>query len=201
MKTFWQVALFVLLQSALFDANAVERIALIIGNATYSQLGALANPSRDATQVEHELAALGFSTKLIIDANEQSLRREIRAFSARSEGASVALVYYAGHGAQINGDNYLLPVDLDAPNRESDIQLSAIKVDDLLVSLKTKVKIIFLDACRDNPVLFRNLSKGRGASFSRGILRRRWSGVTRPRGIPCSGSTARWISNLKNWVT
>ena len=110
-------------------------------------------------------------------------------------------MYYAGHGAQINGDNYLLPVDLDAPNRESDIQLSAIKVDDLLVSLKTKVKIIFLDACRDNPVLFRNLSKGRGASFSRGILRRRWSGVTRPRGIPCSGSTARWISNLKNWVT
>ena len=169
MKTFWLVALFVLLQSALFDANAVERIALIIGNANYSQLGTLANPSRDATQVEHELAALGFSTKLIIDANEQSLRREIRAFSGRSEGASVALVYYAGHGAQINGDNYLLPVDLDAPNRESDIQLSAIKVDDLLVSLKSQVKIIFLDACRDNPVLFRNLSKGRGASFSRGL--------------------------------
>ena len=139
MKTFWRVALLVLLQTALFNANAGERIALIIGNATYSQLGTLANPVKDATQVEHELAALGFSTKLIIDANEQSLRREIRAFSARSERASVALVYYAGHGAQINGENYLLPVDLDAPNRESDIQLSALKVDDLLVSLKSQV--------------------------------------------------------------
>ena len=70
MKTFWRVTLLVLLQTALFNANAGERIALIIGNATYSQLGTLANPVKDATQVEHELAALGFSTKLIMGLQE-----------------------------------------------------------------------------------------------------------------------------------
>ena len=157
------------LSTYLYAQQNIQRVALVIGNASYNQLGTLNNPQKDATQINSELTALGFSTKLIIDANEQVLRREIRAFSARSEGASVALVYYAGHGAQINGDNYLLPIDLDSPNRESDIQLSAIKVDDLLTSLKSPVKIVFLDACRDNPVLFKNLSKGRGSSFSRGL--------------------------------
>jgi hypothetical protein len=151
------------------DANAVERVALVIGNSSYTELGTLSNTKNDALDIERELASLGFSTKLVLDANEQTLRREFRLFSARSEGASVALVFYAGHGAQIAGENYLLPVDLDIPNREADIQLSAVKVDDLLSSIKSSVKIVFLDACRDNPVLFKSLSKGRGASYSRGL--------------------------------
>jgi hypothetical protein len=182
MKLLWRVGLVILFQFIIFNAGAAERIALVIGNASYAQLGTLNNPKKDATQVEHELASLGFSTKLIIDVNEQSLRRELRAFSARSESASLALVYYAGHGAQINGDNYILPVDLDAPNRESDIQLSAIKVDDLLTSLRSPVKIVFLDACRDNPVLFKNLSKGRGASYARGLAA--------PKDAPSSNETS-----------
>ena len=169
MKNICKLFLFMFLQSMFADARSLERIALVIGNASYAQLGTLANPQKDATLIERELSGMGFSTKLLVDANEQTLRKEIRAFSARSEAAAVALVFYAGHGAQINGDNYLLPVDLDAPNRESDIQLSAIKVDDILTSLKAPVKIVFLDACRDNPILFKNLSKGRGSSFSRGL--------------------------------
>ena len=79
------------------------------------------------------------------------------------EYASVELVFYAGHGAQVNGSNYLLPVDIDIPKTEADIQLSALKVDDLINSLGSSTKIVFLDACRDNPSLFRNIVKGRGS--------------------------------------
>ena len=74
----------------------------------------------------------------------------------------------AGHGAQVNGENYLLPIDMDIPQTESDIRLSSIKVDDVINSIKSKNKIIFLDACRDNPALVKSLAKGRG-SYSRGL--------------------------------
>ena len=83
--------------------------------------------------------------------------------ASESEKADIALVFYAGHGAQVNGENYLLPVDIDIPRTESDIQLSGLKVDDLVNSIRARTKVVFLDACRDNPALFKNLVKGRGA--------------------------------------
>jgi uncharacterized caspase-like protein len=64
----------------------------------------------------------------------------------------------------VNGENYVLPIDIDIPRTESDIQLTGLKVDDLVNSIRAKTKVVFLDACRDNPVLFKNLVKGRGAS-------------------------------------
>ena len=82
---------------------------------------------------------------------------------ASSETADVAVVYYAGHAAQLNGSNYLLPTDIDIPRTEADIQFTALKVDDLVSSIGSNTKIVFLDACRDNPVLFRNIVKGRGS--------------------------------------
>jgi hypothetical protein len=144
------------------------RVALVIGNSQYDNLGTLKNTKNDATDIARALTDLGFSTKLVLDASEQTLRREFRGFSARSENATVAVVFYAGHGAQVAGENYLLPVDLDVPNREADIQISAIKVADLVSSIKSSVKIVFLDACRDNPVLFRSMARGRG-SYVKGL--------------------------------
>jgi uncharacterized caspase-like protein len=73
-------------------------------------------------------------------------------------------VYYAGHGAQLNGSNYLLPVDIDIPRTEADIQFAGLKVDDLINSIGSGTKIVFLDACRDNPALFKNIVSGRGSS-------------------------------------
>ena len=150
----------------LFAAN--ERIALVIGNSNYSQVGSLENPSADAKNINNSLLQMGYKTKLVIDASESTIRKEVRKFAADSEGASIAIVFYAGHGAQINGENYLLPVDIEIPKRESDVQLSSLKVDDIINSLKSKTKIVFLDACRDNPVLIKNLSSGRG-SFRGGL--------------------------------
>ena len=142
---------------------ATERMALVIGNSNYLNIGKLQNTKNDATDIQRNLSQIGFKTKLVLDADEVALRRAIKSFASESSDSKIALVYYAGHGAQINGENYLLPTDLEVPKREADIQLSAIKVDDVVNSLKSSVKIIFLDACRDNPALSKSLSKGRGA--------------------------------------
>ncbi len=150
-----------ILQMSAYAAS--ERIALVIGNSKYSELGVLPNTINDARGINKSLVEMGYKTRLVLDATESSLRKNIRNFAAESENSSIALVYYAGHGGQVGGENYLLPVDIDIPKRESDIQLSAIKVDDIINSLRSKTKIIFLDACRDNPALIRSLSKGRGS--------------------------------------
>jgi len=146
-----------------------KRVALVIGNSKYEYLGTLGNALNDAREIKRALSDLGFATNLLLNTNEQTLRREIRRFSIRSESATLALVFYAGHGAQVAGENYIIPVDMDVPNREADIQISAIRVGDLISSIKSNVKIVFLDACRDNPILFKSLSKGRSGSYSRGL--------------------------------
>ena len=160
------LAFFCLISFNAFSAS--DRIALIIGNSKYQNLGTLNNTINDAKAVEKSLKEMGYKTNLIADTNEIQLRKEIKRFAISSEKASLALFFYAGHGAQVLGENYILPTDLEIPQRESDIQLSGIKVDDIINSIKSKTKVIFLDACRDNPVLIKSLSKGRG-SYSRGL--------------------------------
>ena len=158
--------LLVLLTQFYIAANAqaaIERMALVIGNSNYLNIGKLQNTTNDARDIQRNLNQIGFKTNLVLDADEVALRRAIKSFASESSDSKIALVYFAGHGAQINGENYLLPTDLEVPKREADIQLSAIKVDDVVNSLKSSVKIIFLDACRDNPALSKSLSKGRGA--------------------------------------
>jgi hypothetical protein len=139
------------------------RLALVIGNSKYTNLPKLANPTNDAEAIAETLGKMGYGTRLLLNASEQDLRREVRKFAADSNKADVALVFYAGHGAQLNGENYLLPADIDIPQTEADIQLSGLKVDDLINSIRSNTKIVFLDACRDNPALFKNLAKGRGS--------------------------------------
>ncbi len=141
-----------------------SRVALVIGNSNYSNLPKLSNPASDARAITDILKSMGYKARLLIDGSEQNMRREIRQFAGDSETAEVALVFYAGHGAQINGSNYLLPTDIDIPRTEVDIQFSGLKVDDLVNSIRSNTKIVFLDACRDNPALFKNIVKGRGAS-------------------------------------
>jgi len=137
-------------------------MALVIGNGNYTNLPKLANPTNDAEAMADVLGKMGYATRLLLNASEQDLRREVRKFAGESGKADVALVFYAGHGAQLNGENYLLPADIDIPQTEADIQLSGLKVDDLINSIRSNTKIVFLDACRDNPALFKNLAKGRG---------------------------------------
>jgi uncharacterized caspase-like protein len=140
------------------------RTALVIGNSTYVNLPKLSNPVNDAKSVAEALKAMGYQVRVLLDGSEQIIRQEIRRFAGDSEKADVALVFYAGHGAQVNGSNYLLPTDIDIPRTEVDIQFSGLKVDDIINGIRSNTKIVFLDACRDNPALFKNLVKGRGSS-------------------------------------
>jgi uncharacterized caspase-like protein len=141
------------------------RIALVIGEGRYLNLPKLVNPEADARSIAEILTTMGYSTRLLLDANESDIRREVRRFASESSKAAVAVVFYAGHGAQLNGSNYLLPTDIDIPRTEADIQLTGLKADDLVNSVEANTKIVFLDACRDNPALFtKNLVKGRGGS-------------------------------------
>jgi len=140
------------------------RLALVIGNSNYTKLPKLSNPANDARSIAEMLQKMGYRTQLLLDASDQSMRNEVRKFASDSSKAEVALVYYAGHGAQLNGSNYILPADIDIPRTEADIQFSGIKVDDLVNSIGSGTKIVFLDACRDNPALFKNIARGRGGS-------------------------------------
>jgi Caspase domain len=141
-----------------------RRIALVIGNSNYANLPKLANPTNDAKAISELLSKMGYTSRLLLDSSEQNTRREIRQFASDSERAEAAIVYYAGHGAQVNGSNYLLPIDADVPRTEVDIQFSALKVDDLINSIHANTKVVFLDACRDNPAVYKNLARGRGSS-------------------------------------
>ena len=136
-------------------AQATEkRIALVVGNARYPAL-ALNNPENDARVVATTLRRLGFEVSEHVNLTIKEFRKVLRDFAKRQqseEGASV--FYYAGHGVQIDGRNYLLPVDVNLRD-EDEVRDEGVDVDELFVSrlerARTQVRIVILDACRDNP--------------------------------------------------
>src|SRR5262245_46977681 len=106
------VALAAVLSVAAPAAYAEKRVALVIGNANYSKVAKLPNPARDAGAVETMLRAAGFeAVEVKRDLGRDAMRRALRAFSDKVRGADIAVVFYAGHGIEVNGANYLIPVD------------------------------------------------------------------------------------------
>jgi len=148
---------------------ADARLALLIANSKYPRLGQLGNPPRDIVLVADALRQIGFEVMVEENLDQVSFRSVVRDLARRSRQYDTTLVYYAGHGAQIEGVNYLLPVDLPAPEQLEDIKLVSLTADEVLASIKSPFRVLVLDACRDNPVVSRGLSKGRGAGFTRGL--------------------------------
>ena len=165
----------VLIQVALaLPADAAKRVALVIGNAAYSQAGTLANPVNDATDMANALKKFSFEVILGLDLNRRSFDEKIRAFSKALEDADEAVLFYAGHGLQVAGHNYLVPVDAGLSS-ERDLDFETISLDFVLKQMEVgregKTNIVFLDACRDNP-LARNLARSMGtrsAAVGRGL--------------------------------
>jgi uncharacterized caspase-like protein len=141
------------------DAEPQRRVALVIGNGTYSEAGTLANPVNDALDIADKLRSIGFEVIEGNDLGKRELERSIGEFSDALAGAGVGLFYYAGHGLQVDGRNYIVPVDarLDMPVK---LQLEAVPIDEILdiMEQQTKVSLVFLDACRNNPFA-RSLSR------------------------------------------
>lgn len=143
------------------DARSETRVALVIGNANYIHAQTLANPLHDADTVAAALTRAGFSVVERKDLNFDEMRSAILDFSAKTEIADVAVIYYAGHGIQADGVNYLIPVDA-ALASPAGLRLEAVPADTVLgaVALARHLRLLILDACRDNP--FKSLLAARG---------------------------------------
>ena len=128
------------------------RVALVVGNSTYAHIGRLPNPENDAADISSALRRLGFEVTTELDADRVELTEALRAFTRQSAGADVALVFYAGHGIEMDGVNYLVPVDARL-ERDVDVRFETVTVDDLLVSTSgASLRLVILDACRNNPL-------------------------------------------------
>jgi uncharacterized caspase-like protein len=153
-------------------ADAIpSRLAVVIANAAYSALGTLQNPVADGRLVATSLRNAGFTVRSLENLTDEQFRTALREIARDSAKADVTLVYYAGHGVQIGGINYLIPVDLTSPQGEEDVRLASVSADDVLYVMHSPYKVLILDACRDDPILSRSLSRGRGISFKRGLAR------------------------------
>jgi len=146
-------------------ASAENRLALVIGQSAYKSVPALPNPANDAKAVSQLLTDSGFTVTSASDLSQEQMRASISDFAGQvaAKGSdTVALVFYAGHGLQIDGENYLVPVDVDV-KREADIPIQAVRLNDILntlASVPSRMRILLLDACRNNP--FPELGKTAG---------------------------------------
>jgi uncharacterized caspase-like protein len=133
-------------------APGERRVALVIGNSAY-RVGPLKNPVADAQAMAEALRGLGFEVSLVQDAPLRDLIEAFRRFSLDTRGAAVRLLFYAGHGLQVKGRNYLLPVDSEI-RAEEEVPGKSADLNELLERLGTLqqgINIVILDACRNNP--------------------------------------------------
>ena len=148
-------------------AFAEKRIALVVGNSAYQNVTRLDNPKNDALLMADTLGGLGFS--LIgggaqTDLDKAGLDGAIQKFGRQIQGADVTLFYYAGHGVQVSGSNYLVPVNAN-PSREADVDFQMVDVNVVLRQMQgsgTRLNMVILDACRNNPFGARGLRSAEG---------------------------------------
>jgi uncharacterized caspase-like protein len=135
------------------SALADKRVAFVVGNGAYKNVAQLPNPPLDAKAIASTLRNVGFEVVEGTDLTRDKMTEKLLDFGKRAQGADIAVFFYAGHGIAISGSNYLLPVDADIKS-EMDVKLgAAINIDLTLDQTMgdAKVKLVFLDACRDNP--------------------------------------------------
>ncbi len=142
------------------QARAENRLALVIGNSAYA-VGALANPRHDAELISKALKGAGFTVTKLIDADQQSMRRSVVEFGRKLRASdSVGLLYYAGHGVQVGGENFLIPIGADIKD-EQEVPVEAINLNEILRTMtrnENRTNIVILDACRNNP--FEGVARG-----------------------------------------
>lgn len=185
-----------------------DRVALIIGNANYDDVNArLKNPKNDADAMETKLKTLGFKTIKITDANKSTMRAKIREFGEALKENKVGLFYYAGHGFQIEGKNYLVPVDAHIAD-QADAEDACVSVDYILAKMEvsnTETNLVILDACRNNPFRswMRSSNSGGLISVSRQPKGSLIAFATQPGNVAADGNgsngvyTSAWLKHLQ----
>jgi uncharacterized caspase-like protein len=166
----WLVASVLIIFASLVSgvASAEKRVALIVGNSAYRNVTPLDNPKNDATLMAETLRSLGFTLVgggALLDLDKSGIDRAVQNFGNLLQGTDVGVFYYAGHGVQVRGANYLVPVDAN-PTRESDVDFQMLDTNLVLRQMEsagTKLNVVILDACRNNPFGGRGLrSAGSG---------------------------------------
>lgn len=159
-------------------AQAQTRVALVIGNSNYEHVGRLPNPLNDAGDIASKLSELGFAVTLANDLAYNPMRLALRDFAAAAQGAEVALVYYAGHGIEIDGASYLIPVNAELRS-DQDIEFEALPLDLVVRAVETSsgLKVVLIDACRNNPFLANMERTSATRSIGRGLARIEPGGV------------------------
>jgi uncharacterized caspase-like protein len=154
-------------------ASADRRVAFVVGNGAYKNVQELPNPTIDSKSMAVALRNVGFEVVEGTNLTRDAMTSKLLEFGQKAQGADVAVFYYAGHGIAVNGANYLLPIDADLKS-EMDVKLgAAINIDVTLDQTMgdAKVKLVFLDACRDNPFAnkIRAAAKTRSVSVATGL--------------------------------
>jgi formylglycine-generating enzyme required for sulfatase activity len=150
--------------AAVESMRTEQRVALVIGNAAYTPPADLKNPLNDARDVAQALRALGFDVVLQTDADLRTMQRAVREFGAKLRPDGVALFFYAGHGVQVRGNNFLVPLGarIGGESEVEDEALDANRVLRVMEEARSRVSVVVLDACRDNPFSrgFRSATRG-----------------------------------------
>jgi uncharacterized caspase-like protein len=154
-------------------ASAERRVAFVVGNSSYKAVPALPNPTIDSKAMAVALRNVGFEVVEGTNLTRDTMTAKLLEFGQKAQGADIAVFYYAGHGIAVNGTNYLLPIDADLKS-EMDVKLgAAINIDVTLEQTMgdAKVKLVLLDACRDNPFAnkIRAAAKTRSVNVATGL--------------------------------
>jgi TPR repeat protein len=163
-------------------AAAADRMALVIGNGNYRHVPALKNTINDARAIADTLDRIGFEVTTLIDADQVTLAQALNDFAFRAETADLALIYYAGHGVEVQGQNMLIPVDANITSNR-DIQRQSVSLKDLLAAVDRarKMRIVILDSCREVPfddsLLFDTAT---GEAVGTGLVTRGTGGLAAP---------------------
>lgn len=150
--------------------NANEkRLALVIGNAAYEFGGKLANPENDARAIAEALRKTGFEVMQYTNLSQKDIKKAIDEFGEKLQSYDVGLFFYAGHGVQVKGSNYLVPIDANV-NSESDVEYDCVNAERVLARMEdagSSVNIVILDACRNNPFerSWTRSTQGKGLAF------------------------------------
>jgi hypothetical protein len=161
---FRSLAILILLSflSAAPSLAQTKRVALVFGNSEYQNAPRLENPKNDASDVAEMLRKLGFAVVAGLDLDKASMDRTIRDFSEVLAGAEVGLFFYAGHGIQVGGQNYLVPIDAKLTSASAiDFEMVRLDLVQRTMEREANTNILIMDACRDNP-LARNLARALG---------------------------------------
>lgn len=153
MGAFRWFLLFLFIAAGCGTAHAERRVALVIGNSAYKSVPRLANPVNDAALVGGMFKKAGFdSVEIKLDVSAADMRRSLRDFANRTRDAEVAVVYYAGHGIELDGNNYLIPTDATLET-DGDVLDETVALDRALFAVEPakQLRLVILDACRDNP--------------------------------------------------